>query len=155
MTKAWIVHACALALIAGCAANKPSGETIHEQLVGTWCEPDSTGRTCIGYMVYYADGTYYAYGELQQFDMEYESWGDWAVEGHEACITPGKRVFTSLSSGAPIDPEVSTDAYCQQVEDIDDAEALLSRADGRQLTILRVSAKPDETFQPGARVPGG
>lgn len=144
---------CLGALAVGCASNKPDMDTVQEMITGTWCDPDEDGKTCVGYMVYYPDGAYHAYGAFEEHDVAYESRGDWRITGDRLCLHPRERSFVRVSTGIPVYPEMDLKPYCHGVEDLDDRTVVLSDPEGEETRNVRVSNEPDETLEPGAPVP--
>mgnify|MGYP001384083127 CR=1 FL=1 len=131
------------------------GEVSTEsRVVGTWCEIDKPTNTCFGYTAYYSDNSYYAYGVLYEFDVKFASQGTWKHQNGKACITPERQSFVDIKTGQKIDPKLPLTEYCDSIIDITDKVYLYeNHIDGSKVRMLKVSHKPNKSFQPRAKAP--
>ena len=116
---------------------------LADNRIGKWCESDDDGRSCHGYVSYFANGDVYAYGVID--DILYIATGDWRQVGTQSCLNLTYRIFDVVTElPYPID-EFN---FCNEVVAIT-ADTFVYRSEsGNDEIMYKVSDDANHSMSP-------
>jgi len=117
-------------------------DSLIDAKIGTWCESNDNGKSCLGYETFYKDGTVKAKGEVIQFGFGYEMEGLWTQTNNKSCIMPLKVYEYDLITKQPQVPAHSK-PFCSTVISIGDKEYIYKNAAGNIFKMYKVIKPPE------------